>query len=100
MRSFAALCLLSLAGLHRLEAQDLPGGKKPGSEKPSVKILAVRPEKADVAVGEAVKVAFELEIPNRWHIYAAGKKPLFGLPTKFKFDNAEVAGTIEEPPLK
>jgi len=100
MRSFAALCLLSFAGLHRLEAQDLPGAKKPGSEKPSVKVLAVRPEKADVPAGEAVKVAFDLEIPNRWHIYAAGKKPLFGLPTKFKFDNAEVAGTIEEPPLK
>jgi thiol:disulfide interchange protein DsbD len=100
MRSFAALCLLSLAGLHRLEAQDLPGAKKPGSEKPSVKVLAIRPEKADVAPGEAVKVAFDLEIPNRWHIYAAGKKPLFGLPTKFKFDNAELAGAIEEPPLK
>jgi thiol:disulfide interchange protein DsbD len=99
MRLLIALSLLSAAGLHPLEAQDLPGAKKRG-DKPVVKILSTRPEKTDVAAGDAVKVVFELEIPKGWHIYAAGKKPLFGLPTKFKFDNAEVAGAIEEPPLK
>src|SRR5258707_6697019 len=100
MRFLVALSLLSLTGLSRLEAQDLPGAKRPGSGKASVKVAAIRPEKADVAAGETVKVAFDLEIPKGWHIYAAGKKPLFGQPTKVSFDNAEVAGLIEEPRLK
>jgi thiol:disulfide interchange protein len=95
---FATLFLLS--GFEVVEAQDLPGARKRNSEKPAVKVAAVRPEKTDVAPGEAVKVAFDLEIPKGWHIYAAGKKPLFGLPTKFAFEGAEVAGPIEEPPLK
>jgi len=100
MRFLVALSLWSLAGLSPLEAQDLPGAKRPGSGKPSVKVAAIRPEKAEVAPGETVKVAFDLEIPKGWHIYAAGKKPLFGQPTKFSFDNAELGGPIEEPPLK
>lgn len=95
---FATLFLAS--GFELVEAQDLPGARKRNSEKPAVKVAAVRPEKTDVAPGEAVKVAFDLEIPKGWHIYAAGKKPLFGLPTKFAFEGAEVAGPIEEPPLK
>jgi thiol:disulfide interchange protein DsbD len=45
-----------------------------------------------------VKVAFDLEIPATWHIYPAGKKPLFGNPTVFEFADAEVAGKIVEPP--
>src|SRR5579862_9371825 len=100
MRFLLALGLFPLAGLHPLEAQDLPGAKRRGTDKPAVQILAVRPAKTDVASGETVKVVFELEIPKGWHIYAAGKKPLFGLPTRFKLDNAEVAGAIDEPPLK
>jgi DsbC/DsbD-like thiol-disulfide interchange protein len=100
MLRFLVVFLISLAGLERLDAQDLPGAKKRNTAKPEVKILAVRPEKADVAPGETVKVAFDLEIPKGWHIYPAGKKPLFGLPTKFAFDNAEVAGAIEEPAPK
>jgi thiol:disulfide interchange protein DsbD len=87
-----------LAILTLLGAQDLPGAK-PRKEKPSVQILAIRPEKADVNPGEVVKVAFDLEIPKTWHIYAAGKKPLFGNPTVFTFENAEIAGPIQEPPL-
>ena len=47
-----------------------------------------------------VKVAFDLEIPQTWHIYAAGKKPLFGTPTGFAFQGAEISGQIPEPPLK
>src|SRR5207248_10416158 len=47
-----------------------------------------------------VQVAFDLEIPKTWHIYPAGKKPLFGNPTIFKFENADIAGKIEEPPLQ
>lgn len=96
MRTLAFL-LLSLAGLERLDAQDLPGARKRSTAKPEVKVLAARPEKTDVAAGEVVKVAFDLEIPKGWHIYPAGKKPLFGLPTKFAFDQAEVAGPITEP---
>src|SRR6185436_10881091 len=79
--------------------QDLELPKKPKKEKPTVQVTAVRPEKAEVRPGEVVKVAFDLEIPKTWHIYAAGKKPLFGNPTVFKFENAEIAGKIEEPPL-
>lgn len=99
IRCLAAFGLFSLVGLHLAGAQDLPGAKK-RADKPSVKLLSARPEKTDLAAGESVRVVFELEIPKGWHIYAAGKKPLFGLPTKFKFDNADVAGAIEEPPLK
>ncbi|HLY75769.1 MAG TPA: protein-disulfide reductase DsbD domain-containing protein, partial [Planctomycetota bacterium] len=100
MKILAAFVVCSLPGIGFLDAQDLPGAKRSGSDRASVKVAAVRPEKTEVATGESVRVAFDLEIPRGWHIYAAGKKPLFGLPTKFLFDNAEVAGTIEEPALK
>jgi thiol:disulfide interchange protein DsbD len=89
-----------LATLVLLAGQDLPGAKPQKKDKPSVKVLAVRPEKAEVQAGEVVKVAFDLEIPKTWHIYPAGKTPLFGNPTVFRFENAEVAGKIEEPPLR
>jgi cytochrome c biogenesis protein CcdA/DsbC/DsbD-like thiol-disulfide interchange protein len=89
--------LLALAVL--LGAQDLPGAK-PRKEKPAVKVLAVRPEKDQVLAGDAVRVWFDLEIPKTWHIYPAGKKPLFGTPTVFTFEEAEVAGKIEEPAPK
>jgi thiol:disulfide interchange protein DsbD len=91
MHAFLAILIL-LAG------QDLTIPKKK-KEKPTVQVVAVRPEKAEVRPGETVKVAFDLEIPKTWHIYAAGKKPLFGNPTVFTFENAEIAGKIEEPPL-
>jgi hypothetical protein len=87
---------LLLAILTLLGAQDLPGAK-PRKEKPSVKVLAVRPEKAEVNPGEVVKVAIDLEIPKSWHIYPAGKKPLFGTQTVFEFENADVDGKIVEP---
>jgi thiol:disulfide interchange protein DsbD len=92
MHAFLAILIL-------LVGQDLELPKKPKKEKPTVQVTAVRPEKAEVRPGEVVKVAFDLEIPKTWHIYAAGKKPLFGNPTVFKFENAEIAGKIEEPPL-
>lgn len=88
---------LVLAILMLLGGQDLPGAKKPRKEKPAVQVLAVRPEKAEVLADDVVKVAFDLEIPKSWHIYPAGKKPLFGNPTVFTFEAAEVAGKIEEP---
>ena len=87
---------LLLVLLALLAGQDLPGAK-PRKEKPSVKILAVRPEKAEANPGEVVKVAFDLEIPKPWHIYPAGKKPLFGTQTLFEFENAQVDGKIVEP---
>jgi thiol:disulfide interchange protein DsbD len=86
-----------LAILILLPGQDLPGAKKPGKEKPTVQVLAVRPEKTEIRPGEVLKVAFDLEIPKSWHIYPAGKKPLFGNPTVFTFENAEIAGKIDEP---
>src|SRR5690349_7576987 len=89
---------ITLAILMLLAAQDLPGAKKPKREKPAVQVLAVRPEKAAVKSGEVLKVAFDLEIPKTWHIYPVGKKPLFGNPTVFTFENAEIAAKIEEPP--
>jgi thiol:disulfide interchange protein len=100
MRIILVLGFLALYGLGHLGAQDLPGARKRLSGKPEVKVLSIKAEKTDVAAGEVVKVAFELEIPKGWHIYAAGKKPLFGLATKFTFEGAEIAGAIEEPPLK
>jgi cytochrome c biogenesis protein CcdA/DsbC/DsbD-like thiol-disulfide interchange protein len=81
----------------RASGQDLPGAKKPKKEKPVVEVLEVRPEKAEVLAGEAIRVAFDLSIPKGWHIYPAGKKPLFGTPTVFKFEAADIAGKIEEP---
>ena len=89
MHAFLAILLL-------LSGQDLTIPKKK-KEKPAVQVLAVRPEKAEVRPGEVVKVAFDLDIPKTWHIYPAGKKPLFGNPTVFTFENADVAGKIEEP---
>ncbi len=65
-------------------------------DAPTVKVLAVRPEKAAVMAGETVKVAFDLEITPKWHIYPA-VKPLFGKPTVFTFQGAEISGPIEEP---
>jgi len=100
MRSTLLVSLFILAGVELVGAQDLPGARKASSEKPAVKVVAIRPEKTEVATGETVKVAFDLEIPKGWHIYAAGKKPLFGTPTKFSFEGAEIAGPITEPPLK
>jgi DsbC/DsbD-like thiol-disulfide interchange protein len=64
---------------------------------PVLKVLAVRPEKAELRVGESVRVSFDLETPPRWHLYPAAKKPLLGKQTLFEFDGAEVAGPIVEP---
>lgn len=100
MRLAAAFALLLVAGLETLEAQELPGATKRPVGKAAVKVLAVRPEKPDAAPGETVKVAFDLEIPPGWHIYAAGKKPLFGQKTVFTFEGAEIDGSIQEPALK
>lgn len=92
---------LLLAILAVLGAQDLPGaGVRPKKAKPVVIVERVTPDKSEVRSGEVVKLAFELEIPRTWHIYPAGKKPVFGTPTVFTFENAEIAGAIEESPLK
>lgn len=64
---------------------------------PVLKVLAVRPEKPELRVGEALQVSFDLEAPARWHIYPAAKKPLLGKQTVFEFEGAEVAGAIVEP---
>src|SRR5436190_24228270 len=90
MHAFLAILIL-------LSGQDLTGPKKPKKDKPTVQVLAVRPEKVEVRPGEIVRVAFDLEIPKTWHIYPAGTKPLFGNPTVFTFENGEIAGKIEEP---
>ena len=58
---------------------------------------AIRPDKTTIKVGEAIPVAFEVETPASWHFYPAAKKPLLGKQTLFEFDQAEVAGPIEEP---
>jgi thiol:disulfide interchange protein DsbD len=91
---------LLLALLALLSPQDLPGTPKPRREKPVVKILEIRLEKKDVKADEVVKVAFDLEIPAKWHIYPAGKKPLFGTPTVFMFEGADITGPILEPAPK
>lgn len=90
---------LLLAILVLFGAQDLPGAK-PRRQIPAVKVLSIRPERGEIKPGETLKVAFDLEIPETWHIYPAGKKPIFGLPTVFKFDQWDVAGMIDEPRLK
>ncbi len=86
---------LLLAAL--LAPQDLPGAKP--FRKAAVKVSDVRPEKKEVAAGETFKVAFDLEIPETWHIYPAGKA-LFGKPTVFSFEGAESAGPVEQPAPK
>ncbi len=88
---------LLLAILMLLGAQDLPGAKPRSKEKPAVKVLAATCDKATLTPGDTVRVAVLLEIPKGWHIYPAGKKPLFGTPTVFTFEGAKVAGKIEEP---
>ncbi len=77
-----------------LLAQDLPGAKT--FEKAAVRVAAVRPERQ---AGEVVKVAFDLEIPEKWHIYPVGRA-LFGAPTIFTFEGAAIAGLIEQPTPK
>jgi thiol:disulfide interchange protein DsbD len=89
MHAFLAILLL-------LSGQDLSLPKKK-KEKPVVQVVAIRPEKTDVRPGEVVKVAFDLEIPKTWHIYPVAIKTALGKATTFTFENAEVAGKIEEP---
>lgn len=87
MHAFLAILLL-------VSGQDLTAPKK---SKPAVQVTAVRPEKAEIRPGEVVKVAFDLEIPRTWHIYPVAIKTSLGKATAFTFENAEVAGRIEEP---
>ena len=75
-----------------LLSQAIPGAQ----DKPTVKITAARPEKAEVKVGQILKVAFDLEIPETWHIYPA-RTPLLGKPTAFTLEGGEIVGAIEEP---
>src|SRR5688572_22139434 len=81
--------MMLLALVLALLPQDLPGAKT--FEKASVKIAAIRPERADAKPGDVVKVAFDLEIPRTWHIYPVGRA-LFGTATLFTFEGAEIAG--------
>lgn len=64
---------------------------------PELKVLAIRPEKPELRVGESLRVSFDLEAPIRWHVYPAAKTPLLGKQTVFEFEGAEVAGVIVEP---
>jgi thiol:disulfide interchange protein DsbD len=79
-----------------LAAQEIPGVGK----DPAVQVRDARPGKAEVRVGEAFRVAFDLEIPAKYHIYAAGKSRFKMKPTTFQFDAAEAAGAVEEPAPK
>ncbi len=85
--------LLLLAAF--LVPQDFPVPKK----KAQAKIVAVRPEKTDVKVGETFKVAFDLEITPKWYIYPTTKTTT-GKPTTFLMEGAEGAGKVEEPKPK
>ncbi|HEX7900815.1 MAG TPA: cytochrome c biogenesis protein CcdA [Planctomycetota bacterium] len=73
-------------------------GGKP-AKKPSVEIFSIKPEKAEVKAGEVFKVAFELKIPEKWHIYPTTPTTT-GTPTKIVSEAAEVAGPYEEPKPK
>ncbi|MHC4607435.1 MAG: cytochrome c biogenesis protein CcdA, partial [Planctomycetota bacterium] len=64
---------------------------------------SVAPEKTTVLRGEVVKVAFEVEIDEPWHVYAAKEKLEIGLPTAFVFAGgtpAKVWGAIGQPAPK
>ncbi len=74
-------------------AQDDPGSGR----GILVKVLEIRPGKADVRVGETFRVAFDLEIPEGFHIYPAGKSLFLKKPTAFAFEGAEAAGRAGEP---
>jgi thiol:disulfide interchange protein DsbD len=81
-----------LLALALAAAQVIPGTSK----DPTARVVAVRPERAEVKVGETFKVAFDLEVTEKWYIYPTVKTTT-GKPTEFQFDGAEVAGRIEEP---
>lgn len=68
-------------------------------KKPEIRIVAIRPEKGEVRVGEAFRVSFEVEIPRGWYIYPTYPTTT-GTPTKFVFEGAEPAGKVEEPKPK
>jgi thiol:disulfide interchange protein DsbD len=70
-----------------------------GRKKPEVRIVAVRPEKAEVRVGEVFRVSIDVEIPKGWYIYPTHPTTT-GTPTKFVFEGAEVAGKVQEPKAK
>lgn len=83
------------SGVNTARQQQSDGPKKAG-----VTVRAIRPEKATVEVGEPVRVAFDVETPAPWHFYPAAQKPLLGKQTVFEFDQAAIAGPIEEPKPK
>jgi thiol:disulfide interchange protein DsbD len=87
--------LLLLAAL--LPAQETPLPRR--GPKAEAKVLAVRPEKPQVKVGETFKVAFDLEITPGWYIYPTYKTTT-GTETKVVLEAAEVAGKYEEPKAK
>ncbi len=67
--------------------------------KAEARIVAIRPEKSEVKVGETFKVAFDLEITPGWYIYPTVKTTT-GTETKIVLEAAEVAGKVEEPKAK
>ena len=85
------IALLLLGTL--LPSQEIPGTGK----DPAVRVLAVRPEKGQVRVGEAFRVAFDLEVPEKFHVYPAWRPRFRKKATAFVFEGAEAAGRIEEP---
>lgn len=94
--------LLLLAAALFAGRQDPPNPPAPKEEpKPKLEIVAIVPAVREAKNGEPVRVAFTLRIPEQWHVYPAGKPPIFGKPTLFLLESgAEVRGAIEEPPPK
>jgi len=78
-----------------LGMQDVPAPKK----RTEAKVLSIKPDKAEVKVGETFKVAFELDVTKGWYIYPTYPTTT-GTPTKFVFEGAEQAGKVEEPAAK
>ncbi len=70
--------------------------RKPAAE---IRIVSVKPAKGEWQAGEAVPVAFEIEIPKGWHIYPTTPTTT-GAPTRIEGADLEVAGPYGEPAPK
>lgn len=64
-----------------------------------VRIVSATPDKAELKVGETLKLALVVEVPKDWHIYPTVPTTT-GTPTEVVFEAAERAGPIVEPAPK
>src|SRR6185503_3415978 len=86
---------LAVEGPAAAAVQSVPDKPK----QPFVKVVAVRPDKSKVKVGETVQLALDLEIPAGYYIYPATAKST-GKPTTFQGTGVKRTDDIVEPKPK